>query len=143
MQFVQRSALVPYSAEQMYNLVVDVNTYPDFLNWCSGSEVLEYKEEQMIARIDINFKGVKQSFTTRNKHRAPTRIDMEFVDGPFSHLAGLWEFKILDDQACKIALDLKFDFSTTMTARLVGPVFKRIADSQVDAFVRRAHHVYG
>lgn len=143
MQSVKRSALVSYSAEDIYKLVVDVRSYPEFLNWCSGSEVLEEEGEHMIARVDIDFKGVKQSFTTRNHHYPTTRIDIEFVSGPFSQLMGSWKFLELDQQACKIELDLNFDFSNPIMVRLVGPVFKWIADNQVEAFVRRAQQVYG
>lgn len=140
---VNRSALLGYSARQMYDLVVDIESYPEFLNWCSGARIIERGEGQVVASIDISFKGLHRSFTTRNYVDGGSSVRIELVDGPFRTLNGIWRFIELDADSCKIELDLEFDFSTAFVARLVGPVFSQIANRQLDAFQRRAEQVYG
>lgn len=140
---VNRSALLNYSARQMYDLVVDVERYPEFLNWCSKTRVLERGTDEMVASIEISFKGLHRSFTTRNYMDSGRSLRIELVDGPFRTLNGIWHFIELDADSCKIELDLEFDFSNALLARLVGPVFSQIANRQLDAFQRRAEQVYG
>jgi ribosome-associated toxin RatA of RatAB toxin-antitoxin module len=140
---VNRSALLGYSARQMYDLVVDIERYPDFLNWCSGSRVVESSDGEVVASIDISFKGLHRSFTTRNIMDPGRSVRIELVNGPFRTLNGIWRFIELDEGSCKIELDLEFDFSTVLVGRLVGPVFSQIANRQLDAFQRRAVQVYG
>lgn len=140
---VNRSALLNHSARQMYDLVVDIESYPEFLNWCSGARILERSDNQVVASIDISFKGLHRSFTTRNYMDGGRSLRIELVDGPFRTLNGIWRFIELDDRWCKIELDLEFDFSTAFLSRLVGPVFSQIANRQLDAFQRRAGQVYG
>ena len=142
MYSVARSALVMHKAQDMYALVNDVDAYPQFLPWCGGAEVLARSEREMSARVRIAFRGVSQSFTTRNRLEPLEKITMTLLDGPFSELSGVWQFKELQADACRISLDLRFDFSNAMTGRVVGPVFKHIADSLVDSFVRRAGQIY-
>lgn len=140
---VNRSALVNYTARQMYDLVVDIERYPEFLNWCSDARILERKESEAIAEIEIRFKSLHRSFTTRNCMDHGRSVRIELVDGPFRTLNGIWRFIELDDNASKIELDLEFDFSSNFLARLVGPVFSQIVNRQFDAFQRRAGQVYG
>ncbi len=142
MYIVARSALVMHSAEDMYALVNDIDSYSRFLPWCGGSEVLVRSEREMTARVRIAFRGVSRSFTTRNRLQPPEKITMTLLDGPFSKLSGVWEFKELQADACRISLDLSFDFSNAITGRVVGPVFKHIADSLVDSFVGRAEQIH-
>jgi len=127
----------------MYDLVVDIERYPEFLNWCSKTRILERSESQVVASIEISFKGLHRSFTTRNRMEDGRSVRIELVDGPFRTLNGIWRFIDLGDNASKIELDLEFDFSTTLLSRLVGPVFSQIANRQLDAFQRRAVQVYG
>lgn len=143
MKTVTRSALVEYSAEQMFNMVNAVNEYVDFLPWCSNSEILEQSDQQMKARIDIAKGRVKQSFTTLNILTPPNKIEMQLVEGPFRKLHGLWLFKELDAKGCKVSLDLSFEFSNVLLETVVGPVFNQIANSMLDAFVKRADEIYG
>ena len=147
MYTVARSALVMHSAEEMYSLVNDIDAYPRFLPWCGGAEVLARGDREMTARVRIEFRGVSQSFTTRNHLEPFERITMTLVDGPFSVLSGGWAFKPLRPGACRISLDLRFDFSGgvagQVAGRVVGPVFKHIADSMVESFARRAAQIYG
>lgn len=138
MYTVTRNAHVMHSAESMYALVCDIDSYSRFLPWCGGSQVLMHDGKSMTARVRINYRGVQKSFTTRNKLQPFDRIEMELVDGPFSELAGAWRFTALRADACKIELHLRFDFANAIARKLVAPVFKRIADSMVESFVARA-----
>ncbi|TFZ04944.1 type II toxin-antitoxin system RatA family toxin [Ramlibacter rhizophilus] len=146
MKSVHKSVLIWYSAEEMFDLVTDVPAYPKFLPWCDEAQVLARDEHDMKARIGIAFSGIHQSFTTHNRHVPGRRIHMSLVDGPFSSLEGQWDFTPVGEEsqrACKVELKLDYKFRSAALAALVGPVFDRIAGSLVDAFVKRAEHVYG
>lgn len=143
MAVVQKSVLVGYSAEQMFNLVNGVEDYPQFLPWCGGVKVVERNANSLVATININFHGVQQSFTTENSNSAPSLMKMKLISGPFKHLDGVWVFKALREDACKIEFDLHYEFSSKILEHLIGPVFSKIANSFVDAFCRRADVVYG
>jgi ribosome-associated toxin RatA of RatAB toxin-antitoxin module len=142
MQRVQRSVLVPYSAQQMFDLVDDVERYCEFLPWCGGSQVLEKRPDGKIARVDIDYHGVKAHFTTDNVNAPPKSITMKLKDGPFRTLNGKWTFKALSAHACKVEFTLSYEFKTSVLETLVGPVFNQIAVSFIDAFVRRAEARY-
>ena len=143
MELIDRSALLPYTADEMYALVSDIITYPQFLPWCSGTEILSQEGEELSARIGFSVSGVSQSFTTRNRLQSGKEIAMQLVDGPFSQLEGRWRFEPLGDAGCKISLLLEYDFSSKMVSLVVGPVFNKIANTLVDAFQKRAVEVYG
>jgi ribosome-associated toxin RatA of RatAB toxin-antitoxin module len=135
---VERSALVMHPAERMCDLVNDVDRYHEFLPWCGGSRVLSRDEDGYTATVDIAFKGLKKSFTTRNVTEEGRLTEITLVDGPFSELSGSWTFEPLSEDASRISLVLEFGFSNRLVEKLVGPVFKTIADSMVDSFCRRA-----
>lgn len=139
---VNRSALLNYSARQMYDLVVDIERYPEFLNWCSAARIIQRGDKDVVASIEISFKGLHRTFTTRNHMESGRSVRIELVDGPFRTLNGIWQFIELDAGASKIELDLEFDFSSHLLGRFVGPVFSQIANRQLDAFQRRAEQVY-
>ena len=146
MKSVHKSVLIWYSAAEMYALVTDVARYPDFLPWCSHARVLAETETGMTAEVGISFKGVTQSFTTRNEHTPGREVRLHLVDGPFSRLEGDWVFTPVGDdaqRACRVGLKLEYGFANNLLAAMVGPVFDRIAGSLVDAFVKRAEQVYG
>lgn len=146
MKSVHKSVLIWHSPHEMYALVSDVPRYPEFLPWCDRGEVLEQSADGMVARVGMAFSGLHKSFTTRNTHEAGRRIAMELVDGPFSHLDGVWEFKPVGDgsqRACRIEFTLHYAFASATLGALVGPVFDKIAGNLVDAFVKRADQVYG
>jgi ribosome-associated toxin RatA of RatAB toxin-antitoxin module len=111
--------------------------------WCSGSEILSYENDEMVARLDFSVGGISRSFTTRNHHQPDAEVSIQLVDGPFSHLQGRWQFSPLGDEGCKISLFMEYDFSTKIVSMVVGPVFNQIANSLVDAFQKRAVEVYG
>lgn len=143
MREVRRSALVPFPAAAMFDLVNDVAAYPDFLPWCSGSEVKEQSADHMIARVDVAKGGIHHSFTTRNTLDRPGSVKLELIDGPFRKLRGEWTFHSLGDQASKVELHLEFDFSSKLVSMVFGPVFNQIGESMLDAFVRRAEVLHG
>lgn len=143
MENVTRSALVPYTRQEMFALVSDVDAYPDFLPWCNGARTLSRSGDEVEARIEFAVGGVAKSFTTRNRHVDSQAILMQLVDGPFRHLEGSWRFDPLGEDGCKISLQLDYDFSSRMVGMVVGPVFNRIANTLVDAFRQRAVEVYG
>lgn len=140
---VDRSALVWHSAERMFALVNDIPSYPLFLPWCSAAEVHEVSEAEVLASIEVAKAGVKHRFTTRNKVAAPSRIDIDLVDGPFHVLQGRWFFKPLDVNASKVILELDFEFSGRLAKMAFGPIFSQAANSLVDAFCLRADQLYG
>lgn len=142
MKSVRKSVLVPHSVERMYALVDRFEDYPQFLPWCGGAATHERTPESVIAEIEIAYHGVRQSFVTRNENRPPERIDMKFVRGPFRSLAGHWHFTPLGDIGCRVEFSLDYEFSNHVLERLVGPIFDKITDTFVDAFVRRADAVY-
>jgi ribosome-associated toxin RatA of RatAB toxin-antitoxin module len=143
LESINRSALVPYTPQEMFALVSDVNAYPQFLPWCGDAQVLAVEGEEVTARIAFAVSGVSKSFTTRNHHVPGRRIDMRLLEGPFNDLRGHWQFDPLGDAGCKISLSLKYDFSSRMVRMVVGPVFGQIANTLVDAFQQRAVDVYG
>ncbi len=140
---VHKSVLVAHPVACMRGLVEDVPSYPQFLPWCGGAEVREQQGDVTVASVTINFHGVRQAFTTRNTRQSPERIDIALVDGPFRSLEGHWSFLPLGDEGCRVELVLEYDFSSSLLERLIGPVFARIADSLVDAFVTRADALAG
>lgn len=140
---VEKSVLVGYSAQRMYDLVERVEDYPAFLPWCGGTEVTRQGGEAVVATVRIDYRGLKQRFATENTHQAPQRIDMKLKEGPFSRLEGSWHFIPLNETACKIEFKLHYLFSSKILEKLVSPVFDHIANSFVDAFVKRAEEIYG
>lgn len=142
MSKISRSALVPYSAEQMYRLVNDVDSYPEFLPGCTGSRVLDAGRDQMTAAVDVSKAGISKTFVTRNTLTDNQSIQMQLVDGPFRKLSGGWRFTPLSDKACKVELNLDFEFTNMLVELAFGRIFKELASSMVQAFTRRAKEVY-
>lgn len=142
MALVEKSVLLPYSAEQMFALVDAVEDYPKFLPWCGGANVVPAGDGAIIATVHIHYHGIKQSFTTRNVRLVPHHIEMTLQEGPFRQLEGTWHFSELSPTACKIAFRLQYEFSSKLLEKVVGPVFHYVANSFVDAFILRAEKVY-
>ena len=151
MKHVKRSVLLWYSAREMYDLVTGVPDYPAFLPWCERAEVLESTGEGMTARLHLAYRGVRQAFTTRNRHEPGSSVNVSLVDGPFSLLEGNWHFVPLGTPAapadtpgaCRVEFELRYAFSSKALELVVSPVFDRIANTLVDAFVLRAEQVHG
>lgn len=142
MALVEKSVLVEYPAKQMYALVENVAAYPEFLPWCGGVNVLKRDGDVLRAEVLIDFRGIRQRFTTENCAHPSKLIEMKLVDGPFRHLDGSWRFKPLGEDACKIEFLLQYEFSSKLLERLVGPVFSYIANTMVEAFVKRAEFLH-
>jgi ribosome-associated toxin RatA of RatAB toxin-antitoxin module len=134
--------LVPFGAAAMFELVDHVELYPQFLPWCAGTRVIETHPGGKTARIDIDYHGVKAHFTTDNANQPPESIIVTLKDGPFRHLHGEWRFMSLGASACRVEFELAWEFTTHLLERAVGPVFGHIANTFIDAFVRRAESVY-
>lgn len=140
---VQKSALVKFSAQQMFDLVDDIESYPKFLPWCSGSRVLRREGDIVEGQIDISKAGFHKSFTTRNKIDRGGRIQISLLDGPFKSLEGFWSFMPLREDASKISLDLEFEISNAFASLAFGPVFNQICNTMVGSFTQRAKALYG
>ncbi|MDH5300341.1 MAG: type II toxin-antitoxin system RatA family toxin [Gammaproteobacteria bacterium] len=142
MTAVKRNALVPFSAQQMFDLVDDIEAYPQFLPWCKSASVHSRDALQVTASIEIAKAGIQQTFTTRNLNTQGEVIEMQLVDGPFQALHGYWRFQALNENACKVSLDLEFEFSSKVLSMTLGPVFSQICNTMVEVFVKRAREVY-
>jgi ribosome-associated toxin RatA of RatAB toxin-antitoxin module len=142
MKHVQKSVLVGHSPERMYSLVDAVERYPEFLPWCGGALVHAREASVVEAEIRIEYRGIRQSFVTRNVNTPYERIDMTFVRGPFRSLAGKWLFSGVGDLGSRIDFHLEWEFASGVLGGLIAPVFDSIADTMVDAFVRRADQIY-
>src|SRR5690554_3828086 len=140
---IERSALVPYSCRQMYDLVNDVHAYPEFVPGCAAVRVLEETDTTMVAELSISKAGLRHAFTTRNTLVSENEICMELVQGPFRHLHGGWTFTPLAADACKVTLRLDFEFSSKMLQFAFGKIFHEVTTRMVDAFAQRAKQVYG
>lgn len=140
---INKSALVPYSPEQMYALVDDIMDYPQFLPWCHSAEEHHRTNEHVEASLEIAHSGLHKSFTTRNELHPHQRIEMSLVKGPFKTLKGIWRFEPLGDEGCKVSLDMEFEFSSKLMGMTFGPLFGKIAGTLVDSFIERARVVYG
>jgi len=136
---INKSAFVFFSQKKIFQLVDDVEHYPDFLPWCGGSKVIKRTEEITEATIDINFKGVKQSFTTRNVKKPFEVMEINLIDGPFKKLTGLWKFADIDKNSCKIELSLMYEFDNFILEKLIGPIFNIIANTFIDEFIKEAN----
>lgn len=143
MHHISKSAIVRYSPKQMYDLVNQIDDYPKFLHWCSSASILNQTPTEITASIQINKGPFNQTFSTINSLKENANIHMELKDGPFSSLSGDWFFEPLGEDAAKVILDLKFGFSSKIMELTIAPVFTIIANSQLDAFVKRASEVYG
>jgi len=127
----------------MFTLVDAIRDYPKFLPWCRSSAELDRDEDEVKASIEIAKGAMNKSFTTQNRMQKNKVIEMSLVDGPFKHLHGFWRFDELNDGACKVSLDLNFEFSNMLIGLAIGPVFNQVANTLVDSFVARAKEVYG
>ncbi|MCW8824824.1 MAG: type II toxin-antitoxin system RatA family toxin [Gammaproteobacteria bacterium] len=140
---VNKSALVNYSSDEMYQLVSNIDDYQKFLPWCGGSKIVKAEDDFVEATVEIAHGSLKKSFTTHNVNTPGEKIAMSLVDGPFKSLDGNWYFQPLGESGCKVSLDLNFEFSNRLVAMAIGKVFNNIAGSLVDSFAKRAVEVYG
>jgi ribosome-associated toxin RatA of RatAB toxin-antitoxin module len=138
MPTVRRSVIVPHSCETMFHLVEHCEDYPKFLPWCAAVHVPERTEEITRARLDINYHGLKTHIATLNHKQAPFHLTLEFVEGPFEHFHGVWQFAALGDHGCRVELAVEYTFSHHSIEGVLKPVFGHIVETLVDHFVEQA-----
>lgn len=139
---INRSALLPFPAGKVFELINDVASYPEYMDGCVGAQILKQTEDTMEARLDLSKAGIKYSLITRNRVQPPMSIAMELVDGPFDDLSGCWTVVALSDEACKVSLDLQFTLASKVLSFAAKALFNPMADNLVDALVKRANHLY-
>jgi coenzyme Q-binding protein COQ10 len=142
MSEIHQSAAVPHSAVQMFELVENINAYPQFLPWCENAEVLSRSVDSVRARLTVKKGRLRYTFTTDNVAQPPHQLELRLVDGPFKRLSGVWRF-VDNALGSRVSLDLQFEFSNRILAATLSPLFKTIAGSMVDAFKKRAAEIYG
>lgn len=139
MNCIKKSAIVFHPAEKMFLLVDQVENYPHFLPWCGSANVIRRTNSKTIASIEINYKGVRQTFTTENTKKLNQKMMIKLIDGPFKSLYGQWMFKNLDKDSCQIELKLEYQFSNIILEKLISPVFNMIANTFIDEFIKEAN----
>jgi len=140
---ISRSALLPYSAQQMYNIVNDIRAYPQFLKWCKESQIISETSNDVVAKLLIKYSKLNFEFTTKNTNTQNQSIKLSLVDGPFNELHGEWRFDALNENACKVSLELQFDFKQKITKHIMAKVFSNLVSTQIEAFKDRANDLYG
>jgi ribosome-associated toxin RatA of RatAB toxin-antitoxin module len=143
MREVNRSALVPYTAEQMFALVEDVERYPDFVPWVVAARVIERTPDVVVGRLEMQRSGVREKFTTRNVLTRPKEITLTLVDGPFRTLEGRWLFEPIAERGVKVSLSVRFEFANAVLGLLLSRSFEKNFSELINAFVERAREIYG
>ena len=143
MTTIKRSALLPYPAERIYALVIDIESYPQYMDGCVGAEVLKREPGLIEARLNLARGGVAQSFATRNLLQEHQSIELQLLEGPFDSFSGHWHFQQLGDMACKVSLDLEFHMNNSVLGAAVAKLFDSVTASLVDSLARRAKQLYG
>ena len=139
---VRKTVLVTHSARQMFDLIEAAEHYPDFLPWCAAATIVERDDSVVRADVTVDYHGVRFHFRTRNPKRAPEWMAIHLEHGPFHHFEGEWQLTPLGTEGCRVQFLLRYEFKRSITSRLAGPVFDRITNTMVDAFVQRADRVY-
>ena len=139
MHNILKSAIVLHPAQKMFQLVDSVENYPEFLPWCGSTQIIERDNDKTIASIEINYKGIRQTFTTENTKKQNQEMIIKLIDGPFKSLSGEWIFKNLDKDSCQIELKLEYEFSNVILEKLISPVFNMIANTFIDEFIKEAN----
>ncbi len=142
MKVVERSAIVPFSAAQMFSLVNDVARYPEFLPWCIGAAVEDVAADERLASLKVARGVLKTHFTTRNRLMPEREILMDLVDGPFRNLAGRWRFESIGERGSRVSFRVEFEFKNPLTAAAFNAIFESLCGTIVDAFVKRARKIY-
>ncbi len=142
MAMIHRSAFVPFTCAQMYDLVNDIEQYPQFLPWCPNTEILSRSEQEIKATIHFAKGALAKSFTTENRLTPNQRVEMRLLEGPFRQLEGVWQFESIAGQGSRVTLNLSFEFNNKLLAFALGPFFHQIAASMVESFTKRAQQIY-
>jgi coenzyme Q-binding protein COQ10 len=140
---IQETRRLPYTAEQMFDLVADVARYPEFLPWVVATRVRSDNDTEMVADMLVGFKALREKFTSRVIKQRPSRIEVIYVDGPMRDLDNVWAFRNLPDGGCEIDFCVDFAFKNKMFEMMAGQYFDRAFRKMVAAFDARAHALYG
>ena len=140
---ISKTTVVPYTSDEMYVLVNDIEAYPSFLPWCVEAKILSQHEESLTATLSMVLGKIKQSFTTENTMQDGSRIDIQLIEGPFKHLSGYWRFIQEDEQSCHIHLHMHFEFKNKIIKHTLGKAFYKVMDTLVESFAQRAQQIYG
>lgn len=143
MTSINQSALVEYSAEQMFDLVNDIEAYPQFMQGCSSAKVLSQSDTELVGELRLSMGGISKQFTTRNQLFRPERIKMSLVEGSFRNFSSQWKFQALTEAACKVTLEMDFELQLGFMDFAAGTLINNAANGQVASIVKRAHEVYG
>ncbi len=139
MHRVRKNAIVFHSKNKMFRLVDLIENYPKFLPWCGSTKIIERNNNKTIASIEINYRGIKQTFTTENTKKINDKMIIKLINGPFKSLSGEWLFKELEKDSCQIELKLEYEFSNIILEKLISPVFNIIANTFIDEFIKEAN----
>lgn len=142
MPIIHQELVVPFTVSQMFDLVNDIRSYPQFVPYCKSTEILSETDDEVKATLVLAGGGFQKSFSTCNRLQKDKMIEISLLDGPFKNLEGFWRFESVD-RGCKVGLDLEFEFSNKLLGMAFGPVFSQVANALVDAFSKRAEVVYG
>jgi len=143
---VARSAIVEHPVGALFALIEDIEAYPAFLPWCRDAKVEAREEGRTVATISVGFRGVRRSFTTENRNALDLQhasIDMGLIEGPFKRFAASWRLVALGEHAARVEFAMEYEFASRVLAKILNPLFAHIADTMVDAFVRRADELHG
>ena len=143
MREVARSALIPFSAEEAFSVVADVESYSNFLPWCAESQVIKTEGDRLVGKLTLAKSGIRQSFVTENVLAPPSSMTMTLIDGPFQSLEGGWKFEPLGADGVKVSLNLAFEFKSKLLDQTFGRIFSVAADTMVDAFSGEIAKRYG
>lgn len=143
MTIISKKTDVKFNADQMYALVNDIESYPDFLPWCTDTKIINSGEGMQTASVTISIGKIKKRFTTLNKMQRGISISMNLIEGPFKELNGYWKFQNNSGLGSVVTLDMQFEFKNKLLKYTFGPPFKMITDSLVSSFIERAHDIYG
>jgi ribosome-associated toxin RatA of RatAB toxin-antitoxin module len=139
---IDRSALVQFSAEQMFELVNDIESYPQFMQGCTAARIISLSEDELVGELTLSRAGIRRTFTTRNVLTPGREMNMQLVEGAFSAFSATWRFSPLTEEACKVSLEMEFEFTSGLMDFAMEKLFSSSANNLVDALVQRAHQVY-
>ena len=139
---VSKTASVSYTAEQMYGLVNDIESYPEFLPWCTDAVIFSQTDSELTASVSLATGKLKQTFTTKNKMEPGHRIDINLISGPFKYLRGFWQFDDVRDGVCHVELYMEFEFKNKVLKIMLSSVFTQFMNSLVSSFIKRARQIY-
>lgn len=140
---IRETRRMPFSAEQMFDLVADVARYPEFLPWVVGTRIREETDSEIVADLLVGFKALRETFTSRVEKDCPRTIKVHYLDGPMRDLDNEWQFSPTDDGGCEVEFSVQFTFRSQIFEMLAGQYFDRAFRKMVSAFEARAEELYG